>query len=533
MDQEMIVTDQTILAFYRENTNLDFITMNHILIDILKKLSTNLNETVTNSINGKILSTLNDINKELTSNKHELYTKLLETKKDYIEDVKIILSNNTLTTSDKINNILEKNNDTVITKTNLLLSEIVPKNQEKYYTQIDSSIKNLYNSLSVDTHKLIENINKDDKSIQNFISNIDNQFNKMITSIQQPIFSFLQSSEERTNLNIQQVREKLLQQQNAYDSLTNEFHCFFNKYKYNSSEKGNISEKELYMILQEIFPHDEIIDCRSQTATCDYRVNRFNTKKPTILFENKDYEKNVTTDEVIKFQRDLSLQKTHGIFISQKSSITFKTQFQIDIIDSIIHIYIPKANYSLDKLKIAVDIIDSLSQGLENVNKYKDNNFNFDISKDDLDELLVLYNDFTKQKANITNTIKTSCKNMLDCLEEFNINKVKLLLIKYGFLIENENFKCKYCNSYAAKNKGGLSAHYRGCKNYQDSLDKNENNLLDINIQTQINKQEQLDNIIIEVPKTINNINDEDKKISKTVDTKNKDNLLTNKKNKK
>jgi len=510
MSKEIIVTDQYILDFYRENSCLDFTTMNHILIDILKKLSTNLNETISNNINEKILSTLTNINKEIINNKHEIFTKIIETKKDYIEDIKMILSNNTLTTSDKFNTIIEKNNDTILTKTNLILNEIVPKNQEKYYTQFELSIKNLYNSLSLDTYKVIENINKDEKLIQEFINNIENQFSKMITSIQQPIFCFIQSSEERTHRDIQCIREKMTYQQTAYDTLTGEFQNFFNKYKYNSTEKGNISEKELYMILQEIFPHDEIIDCRTQTATCDYRVKRLNTNKPTILFENKDYEKNVTTDEVLKFQRDLSVQKQHGIFISQKSSITFKKNFQIDIIEGIIHIYIPKTNYNLDKIRIAVDMIDTLSQSLEIINKYKDKDYVINISKDELEDLLTLYNDFTKQKSNIINTYKTTYKQMLDSLEELNINKVKNLLIKNGILNDNENFKCAYCNAWTGKNKGSLSSHYRGCEEYKKKKFQEEEMSENITIEENINIGKIEENINIgKIEENINKLSSE------------------------
>ena len=41
-DNYISVTDETILAFYREN-KLDFIEMNHIFINILKNLSSNIN----------------------------------------------------------------------------------------------------------------------------------------------------------------------------------------------------------------------------------------------------------------------------------------------------------------------------------------------------------------------------------------------------------------------------------------------------------------------------------------------------------
>ena len=107
--EQIIVKDPTIIAFYKENTNLNFITMNHIFIDILKKLSTNLNETITNNINNKILSTLTDLSKDILGFKQDVTTKLHDTKKEYIDNVKLILENNTMSSTDKIQNILEKN----------------------------------------------------------------------------------------------------------------------------------------------------------------------------------------------------------------------------------------------------------------------------------------------------------------------------------------------------------------------------------------------------------------------------------------
>jgi hypothetical protein len=326
-----VISDSVILTFYKENPNLDFIVMNHIFIDILKKLSTNLDETVNSSINSKLLSTLNEMNKEIVSLKQDMSNKINESKKEYIEDVKLILTNNSLTAVEKINSMLEKNNDSVITKTNLLINDVVPKSQEKVYNQMQQSINALQSSLTKETKLFLENINKDENSVKEFISNVDNQFNKMILNLQQPIFSFIQSSEERTTASIEQMKEKLHSQQIANETLTCEMSNFLNKYKHNSSTKGAVSETELFLILQQMFPTDEVIDRTSDPASCDYRVNRLNKTKPNILFENKQYDFTVKTDEVVKFERDVLLQKTHGIFISQKTNITFKENFQIEI----------------------------------------------------------------------------------------------------------------------------------------------------------------------------------------------------------
>jgi hypothetical protein len=171
--EQIVVKDQTIIAFYKENPNLNFVTMNHIFIDILKKLSTNLNETITNNINHKILSTLTDLSKDIMGFKQDITTKLHDTKKEYIDNVKLILENSTMTTNDKIQNILEKNSDAIVTKTTSIINEIVPKHNDKFFNQIEVSIRNLYDSINQDTNKLIENINKDDKNITEFVNNID------------------------------------------------------------------------------------------------------------------------------------------------------------------------------------------------------------------------------------------------------------------------------------------------------------------------------------------------------------------------
>ncbi len=462
MESEILIKDKTIIAFYNDNPNLNIVDMNLIFIDILKKLSTNLNETLTNTINHKILSTLSDLSKDIFNFKQDVSTKLHDTKKEYIDNIKLILDNSTMSANDKIQNILEKNNETIVNKTTSIINDVIPKNNEKVFSLIDNSIKSLHESINHDTHLLIENINKDDKSITEFVNNIDNKFNTMITNLQQPIFSFIQSSEERTNNNVQQIRDKIITQQLAQETLNNGMQEFLNKYKHNSSSKGNVSESQLYSILQAIFPCDEIIDCSTETASCDYRVNRLNNTRPTILFENKDYSRSVTTEEIKKFERDLNLKKQHGIFISQKSNITFKEPFQIDIINNIIHIYIPNAEYNIDKIKIAVEIIDSLSSKISNLNQTQNETIN--ITKDDIDELIEAFNDFNTQKLSLIETIKSNNKLILDKIETMQLNVIKKILNKNGFFHTDEDFRCKHCTTFIGKNKASLGAHVRNCK---------------------------------------------------------------------
>lgn len=475
-NNSIIIKDETILAFYKENPNLNFLTMNHILIDILKKLSVNLTETMSNTLNNKIYDTLNHLAQDFITFKHDynhnvtnqlsvFFDKINQTKRDYLEEIKLLLLNHSLTNVEKISTIIDKHNDTLLNKTNIMISEVIPKTQETYHNHISNSIKELTNFIHDQTNKILQTDHKDENILEQFINTIDNQFNKMILNLQQPIFTYIQSSEERTLNNIQHVHDKIQKQETVQETLNTELKGFLSRYTNNSSIKGKISETELYTVLQNIFPCDEIINCSSSTANCDYCVNRLNQNKPSILFENKDYSRSVSTEEVDKFKRDVKKQQTHGILLSQTTGITFKENFQIEIIDGLIHVYVHNVNYSLEKIKIAVDIIDNLSRNIYMLKEqFEDKDINITIEQEELDELYNDYIEFYEQKNDIIETIKITNKQLNDKIEALQMVNIKKILNKHGLLNETD-LKCNLCNVFTGKNKASLAQHVRKCKN--------------------------------------------------------------------
>jgi hypothetical protein len=285
----------------------------------------------------------------------------------------------------------------------------------------------------------------------------------MLATIQQPIFSSIQSSEERTTTGIQQIKENMILHQNIQETLRNEMTDFLNKYKNNSQFKGNVAEIELQHMLLSIMPSDEVVRVSNDTATCDLKVNRKDSTKPNILFESKNYKNHsASTAEVKKFERDVQLQKVHGIFISQESPITFKDNYQIDIINGLIHIYIPNGNYEVEKIKIAVDIIDNLSLKLNSISK--ESNDEYSINKEDADDLSEEYRIFGLQKVQMLDTIKMVNRQLVDKLEEIQLPKTKKFLMKLGTIENDNDFKCTFFNSWSGKNKASLGAHIRNCK---------------------------------------------------------------------
>ena len=458
--ENITITDKTIIAFYEENSHLNIENINHIFIDILKQLSTNLSSKIDNTLTSQILSIVTDLKGEIYKINSDMTAKLNDTRKEYMNDVKTLFSHSELSTQDKINHILEKSNDNLLTKTTLLMSDIIPKSNDKNYTNIENCIKQFFTNISEDTKQLLQ-MNGMDKS-DGLVDNIDKTINKMFSNIQQSLFNAIQTSESRTFTGIQQVNDTINLQKQIQENLSAELNTFLNKYKSNSSVKGTVSECELYSLLQKILPHDFLVRCSTEACSCDIRLTRKDKRLPNILFENKDYTATVNTDEIEKFERDLKLQRCHGIFISQNSPIAYKENFHIDIINNIIHLYIPNAGYDIEKIKLAVNIVDSLSEKL-NLIVLDPNEEIYEVSIDDFENLKKEYCDFANKKSEMLDLIKMITKQLSDKLESIQLPVLKKLTVG-NTETKNMGIICSLCNKFNAKNKASLGAHMKHCR---------------------------------------------------------------------
>jgi hypothetical protein len=458
--ENLIITDKTVIAFFKENTHLDINIMNHIFVDILKQLSRDFSKTLDNSMTTQILSIVSDLKGELFKLNSDVMQRLNSTKKEYIDDIKPLFSHSELSTQEKINHLLEKSNDALLTKTTLLMSDIIPKSNDKSYASVETCIKQFFTTIAEDTKQLLK-LSEAEKSGE-LEENIERNIQKMFSNIQQSLFNAIQASESRTFTNIQQLNDNIVLQKQVQENLSTELNIFLNKYKSNSSVKGNVSECELYSLVQQIVPYDFLISCSAESCSCDLRLTRKDKRLPTILFENKDYSLTVNTEEVEKFERDLKLQRCHGIFLSQNSPIAYKNNFQIDIIGNLIHLYIPNAGYDTEKVKLAINIVDSLSEKLDlAVSSLNDEIY--ELSIDDFENLKKEYCDFANRKVEMLDLIKILTKQLTDKLNAIEMPVLKRLTVG---IIETKQLGiiCSICNSFNAKNKGSLAAHMRKCK---------------------------------------------------------------------
>lgn len=128
----------------------------------------------------------------------------------------------------------------------------------------------------------------------------------------------------------------------------------------NSSIKGKVGEDKMKQILTMLFPKNEIEDTHSTPGRGDFIITCRNDKK--ILIDNKDYSTNVPKKEIDKFEKDIreNADVYGGVLISNSSGVSKKDDFQVDIINSKPVIYIHNTNQNNNKIKCAIDLIESI-----------------------------------------------------------------------------------------------------------------------------------------------------------------------------
>ena len=380
-------------------------------------------------------------------------------------------------TNKKIIDFYAQNPCLNIETVNLLVIDLIDKivnNDSQAFdsiqSQILSNISDLKTSLQRELECAIANssLANNDKIGQLFQKNVGQILDKTSVIIHdslpkndyllQPMCSVITATEERLQKEITGIKHGLMSGELLGD-ITN----FFSKYK-NSSYKGQLGERQLESTLNQIFPSSEVVNTSAIRASCDFRLNR--TGKEVILFETKEYDRNVNLDEIKKFVRDIELQKHHGVFLSQHSGITSKQNFQIDLIGKCAVIYIHNVKYDPIIIRLAVDIIDNLSEKLKILND------NVPDNKHSLDEnvfnaICDEYNEFVQKKLMFIETFKESQKRLLSLIDEIkfpSLSKIVTSNVQTIVQCENNDIICNLCNKFHTTSNKSLAAHQRSCK---------------------------------------------------------------------
>jgi len=464
MDYIISVKNKDVWEFYDRNKHLNFEDMNIILIRILQQLMESTNPSLNTNIATQLIENFKTLQYQVSgvtemfsksqSDMNTIFSlKFMEFKKEYMEDMKMILSHNT---SDKIAPIIREYNDSLLDKTRILLNDVLPKNQQSLSRDIENSIQSLHSSINQDTNTLMKStINKE--TLGNFITTIEEKFSMAILNSQTLLNTIITSSENRIESRLGEIKDISKSNNSSQTLLQTNIGELLKKME-NSSSKGKISENILYNILLSLYPTAQIDFVGTTKETGDIMLMR--KDKPTILFENKNYDKNVLQDEVKKFLRDVEHQNCSGIMLAQHYGITNKENFEIEINNTNVLVYLHKVEYDADKIKAAVDIVDHFKSTLED--NTAETGDVLTIDKEVLDDINKEYQHFIANKLAHIKTIKDCQQKLIAQVEEFKIPNLENYLSKLYATSSSKNDVCEYCN-YVAKNSRALVAHYRGC----------------------------------------------------------------------
>lgn len=253
--------------------------------------------------------------------------------------------------------------------------------------------------------------------------------------------SLLQPS-ENTNSNL--LQDKILTE---LDSVLN--HC----------KKMN-KPIEIPFLLNQLFSTSEVF---RQTPSCE-NLETCILKRPGktgIYFGSIDQNRNATTEEVQEFSKIVEDKRCHGIFINQKAGISGKPNYHIDYIHGNVIVFIHQLEYSQEKIKVAIDIIDNISTKLKELNN---THGDCSIPKIVLDDINKEYQLFLTQKEAVITVYKDCQKKVLSQFDEIRFPCLdKYLSTKYTPQPLKHGHKCDLCKSFNANNLKALAAHKRGC----------------------------------------------------------------------
>jgi uncharacterized coiled-coil protein SlyX len=457
--KKLETTNKRICKFYHDNPAINFDSVNLIFIDLFDKLLFDANQTMQSSMQSQVFAAItdsaasvSDIKQSILLLKESISTITSENqlaiihefntlKRNYIDDIRQIIQSNTY---EKIGPLLEQNNNILVDKTILILNDIIPKTQTHIHTQLQGSLDSFYKSISDDTKTLLKSV--DTHSVKEFINNFEIKSSLMLQNVQQPIITSVLASEERINSNIHSMSQQ---------TVINELSDFVSQYKTNRVAKN----AHMSTMLTKLYNSADISIQNTNIDSSLILLKRI--RKPTIILQSKEIEENVGTDSIVDFMQIIDEKNCNGICISQKSGIATKKNFQIEIHNNNVIVFIHNMDYMPEKIDLAVSIIDNLSSKLHQ------------FSGKSSDDLII------SQKNAVIDVFKESQRKVLTQIDEIRFPILdKFLSTKFSAPIQKPGLKCDLCKSFSGNNLKALAAHKRGCIRKQNVSNNLTNSII-------------------------------------------------------
>lgn len=442
---DITISNKRIYEYYQKNPSIQIETMNLILLDFMEQLSTDMTALLQSTFQGQLMTEMKELKQQMSVIQESMLTRIQKTNEDFMEKTKLVFSVTSHENKEQLSQQLQRNTDLFIET----LHRIVPKGNDDLNQRIQEQLTKVHESLHQDLQTYVS---KADAPLGDFLTIFDSK----LALIQQPIFSLIQSNQEHLSTKIGTVKEDLVLSKNTTDKLYTEMSDYLNKYKVSSQFKGACSEKNLEELLVELFSDDEIKNTTGIPHSGDFILRRNN--EDYIMFETKSYQTNVDMREIDKFVKDTSILKIHSIMMSQNTGIVGKKPYTIEVNEhGNIMVYLHHVNFSPEKIRQAVQIIDNMSPKVKLITAEEESN-GVNIDKDILNRINNELIQFLERKDKLKDFLKEQCKSSCGQVDALEMPDLTAFL-KDKYPSKKHKMYCQ-CG-YGCENKKQLSNHQR------------------------------------------------------------------------
>lgn len=446
------------IKFYSDHPELDFDAVNIIFVDLLEKLVHNMSNTLNQNLSIDLLKQISNKINTLEQRTLDIDT----TTKNYVDTLKTNVENSVSSQKEYILNSLRDLIKSDSQENYININKLFSQNYEQLTSKIVSNLQQLPKEVLSNTHSSISQIT--DEIQKNYISitqEIQNTLvNKSTDDFSQQIATLIESKYSELDSSMKTRIEMMMTQHTATNTEILErvkpiksVEEYFSNMN-NSNKKGKQGEAKLEPILASILPHADIQNSSGTSKSGDFIIKRQNTTD--ILIDTKDWDVQVRQDEVTKIIRDVDKHKCNGILMSQNSGIALKNDWEINVHNNFVIIYLHNVEYNPDKILSAIQIIDALHPII-----LKQANLEHEsISSDTLLDLNKEFQDIIAQKRRIIEQIEENNKNLIREVGKLDIPTLSNIL-KTKFSQPDEMiYKCDFngCD-FVGKNPKSLSAH--------------------------------------------------------------------------
>lgn len=320
--------------------------------------------------------------------------------------------------------------------------------------------------------KLLNDSNKPNTNntelIKEYINNFEMKSSMMLQNAQQPIYSFLSSSEDRLQQSISSIKKETTLDEESLHILK-DISNVLTRLPSMVCNNESLSKR-----LTHLYGTADIRNLPCEEEKQVVLMKRF--RKPTIHLQLISQDDNVNSEQITSSLALLSDQNCNGILLSNNSGFSGKKDFHIDIHNNNIIVYVHNFKSNDDKLQMAIHIVDNFVTRMNEVSNVNANGLH--ISKELLEKINNEYQLFISQKIAVTDLLKENQKKVISQIDEIKFPCLdKYLSSKFAAPVTTSGLKCDVCKNYSANNLKALAAHKRGCLRKHPNFNKKSDDL--------------------------------------------------------